>query len=295
MKLKYWIGLVALMVVTLACNFGITETRTPEPPPATVPPATDHPATDPPATDPPATVPPADTPAPPANTSVPAVPRPPEEAILILEPGPGSTVTSPVHIAGLANPTFEQTLGVRILLADGSQLAAQPVTIGADIGQRGPFALDIAFSVVADRNAFIQVYDTSARDGGLIHLAQVSVILSASGPANVNPGTIHPEDIFIQQPALGDTVSGGVAFVSGFGLASFEQTLVVEVYDANGAMVGQEPLIVNAPDLGQPGTFSANVSYVVVGNGPGRIVVRDPSAVFLGDNHLASVEITLEP
>jgi hypothetical protein len=83
--------------------------------------------------------------------------------------------------------------------------------------------------------------------------------------------------------------------VEGIALASFEQTLVVEVPDSEGNVVGSQPIIVQAQDWGEPGPHSADVPYQVEAAGPGRIVVRDPSVAFVGDVHLASVEVMLEP
>jgi hypothetical protein len=273
---------LALLLLLVACAL---PSITPETP-TSAPPATAAPPTLPP-----------DTPAAPSPTSsLPAPPADrPEEAILILEPGPGSRLVSPLHVAGIADPAFEQTLVVRILLDDGTQLALTPTTIQADIGQRGPFAVDIPFSVASERAAFIQVYVTSARDGGITHLSSVGVRLLPGGTPDIVPGSVHPELIYIQVPTPGATLSGGVAHVEGFGLASFEQTLVVEVYDENGALLGQQPITVNSPDWGIPGPFSADVPYSVASSGPGRIVVRDPSVVFNWDNHLSSVEVTLAP
>jgi hypothetical protein len=217
----------------------------------------------------------------------------PEEAILILEPGPGSRLTSPVRVRGIADPTFEQNLVIRIMLVDGTELATQPATIGADLGTRGPFDVEIPFTITEEQNALIQIYDQSARDGGIIHLASVGVMLATEGPVDIRPADPHPEDVHITQPALGDTISGGMLHVEGFGLASFEGTLVVEVYDVAGTLVGSGPLIVNSPEMGVPGPFSADVPYVVGEVGPGRIVVVDPLPVFDGISHIASVEITL--
>ncbi len=222
-------------------------------------------------------------------------PEAPAEAILILEPGPGSRVTSPLRVAGIADPTFEQTLVVRIVLDDGSELALAPTTITADLGSRGPFEIEVPFTVREERQGFIQVFDVSARDGGVIHLASVGVRLAPGGAAEIVSGERHPERIVIFQPLPGATVRGGEVHVEGFGLASFEQTLVIEVLDADGAVVGSLPIIVNAPDLGIPGPFAADVPYTLRSSGPGRIVVRDISPAFGGDSHLASVEITLEP
>jgi len=218
-----------------------------------------------------------------------------EEAILILEPGPGSRLVSPIHVAGLANPTFEQALVVRVILDDGTVQQTVPMTIQAEMGQRGPFAVDLPAAVSNERQAFIQVYATSPRDGSITHLSSVGVTLLAAGQPNVMPVTPYPERIAIHQPALNGTVSGGIVHVEGWALPSFEGTLIVDVLDEAGQVVGTEPLIVNAPDAGEPGPFSADVPYTVAVEGPGTIVVRDPSVVFLGDVHRASVIVTLKP
>lgn len=219
----------------------------------------------------------------------------PEEAILIQQPGPGSRVTSPVLVAGIANPTFEQNLGVRLVLDDGTVLAIGPAMIEADLGQRGPFEVLVPFNISGERQAFIQVFDSSARDGGIIHLSSVGVTLAESGDANIVEVEPHRERIAIYQPALTAQVSGGVAHVEGFALASFEQSLLVEVLDADGHIVGSQSVLVQSAEMGVPGPFSADVPYQVSATGPGRIVVRDLSAAFEGDVHVASVEIELAP
>lgn len=269
MKPRPSLTLTALLAAALACN--LARPSPPTPTPTTRPRPTATPTT-----------------AAPAGPTVP-------EAILILEPGPGSRVVSPLHVVGEADPTFEQNLVLRLLLEDGSQLALTATTIQADVGQRGPFEADLPFTVAGERQGFLQVYAESARDGGVTHLASVGLILAPSGPAEVRPAERRPEQIVILRPAPGETLTGGVARVEGFGLASFEQTLVVEVVDAEGRVVGSQAVTVQAPDLGLPGPFQAEVPYLVAAAQPGRIVVRDVSPAHGGDAHLASVEVTLEP
>jgi hypothetical protein len=70
---------------------------------------------------------------------------------------------------------------------------------------------------------------------------------------------------------------------------------MVEVLDVDGNVIGSSPVTVTAPDLGMPGPFVVDVPYTLGAAGPGRIVVRDPSVVFEGNVHLASVEVQLEP
>lgn len=228
-------------------------------------------------------------------TATAVTPERPEEAIFIQEPGPGSQVTSPIRVAGVADPTFEQNLVVRILLDDGTELTELPTTIQADVGQRGSFEVDVPVNLDMQRNIFIQVYASSARDGGITHLTSTGVSFSAGGPENIVSQEPHPEQIAIFQPQAGATITGSVAHVEGFALASFEQTLLIEIVDGNGNVTGTASVIVQAPDLGQPGPFSADVAYAVTEAGPGRVVVRDPSPAFGGDSHLSSVEITLAP
>ena len=218
-----------------------------------------------------------------------------EESILILEPGPGSRLTSPIRLFGEADPTFEQALVARLVLADGSELALVPVQIASELGTRGPFEGVIPFNVTSEQQGFLQVYATSARDGGITHLSSVGISLAPGGAQTINPVTDRKERIAIFSPRLTENVSGGMVRVQGFGLASFEQTLVIEVQDENGDVVGSTPVTVAAPDLGKPGHFSADVFYTVASSGPGRVVVRDISPAFGGDTHLTSVEINLSP
>ena len=212
-----------------------------------------------------------------------------------MEPGPGSRLTSPLTVRGFAGPTFEQNLVVRLIDADGVEIALVPTTIQADTGQGGPFEAVLEFSVSGEAQAFIQVYSTSPRDGGITHLASVGVTLAATGPADIRPHPGHTERIIIYTPVLVQEISGGVVRVEGFALASFEGTLVVEVYDEDGDLIGQQPVIVQAPDIGQPGPFSVDVPYTLSAAGPGRVVVRDPSPAHGGDAHLSSVEVRLSP
>jgi hypothetical protein len=121
------------------------------------------------------------------------------------------------------------------------------------------------------------------------------VTVANSGAENIVNVEPHREQLFIDLPSQGATISGGIAHVEGFGLASFEQTLLIEVLDDDGDVVGSQPVIVMAPDLGMPGPFSADIAYSVSTTGPGRIVVRDVSPAFGGDTHRSSVEINLAP
>jgi hypothetical protein len=98
----------------------------------------------------------------------------PEEIILILSPGPGSRLINPIRITGVAGPGLGESLAVRVIAADGRELAIAPAVIDSDLDQRGPFAVDIAIAVNEVQPAFIQVYAASPRDVGMLHLGSSS-------------------------------------------------------------------------------------------------------------------------
>lgn len=219
----------------------------------------------------------------------------PQEAIFLRVPGPGSRVVSPFPVEGSADPTFEQNLIVRLIDFDGTILAQEPLTIEAPLGERGPFAGELAFEVSERQPAALQVFSTSARDGGITHLDAGIVTLLPEGEAEITAAEPGPERIQIRAPEAGQVVEGGQVTVRGFGWASFEQTLMAEVYDAAGSVVGRAPITVDAPGLGEPGSFEVQVAYSVTAPGPGRIAGLDPSPAFGGPVHLNSVEIELRP
>jgi hypothetical protein len=289
--------LVKVVTITLLISACQVTAAPPTPMPTPTPQPSPLPPTSTPVPETPTPTPPPPTPTPteiPVGTPTPT-PEPdprPEEAILILEPGPGSQVSSPVRIAGIADPAFEQTLVVRIVLADGTELEEIPTMIQAELGGRGPFELEYPFT--ATGQAFIQVYDLSAAVPGIVHLSSVGVTLQPNGPQDIRPVEPQPEQIAIFQPQNGDTIQGGFLTVEGYGLASFEQTLVVEVIDQNGEVVGME-VVTLASELGEPGPFSTQVTYSVDAPGPALVSVRDISPAFGGDVHVNSVHVDLHP
>jgi hypothetical protein len=220
---------------------------------------------------------------------------PPAEAIFIAEPGPGSRLVSPVRVSGLADPTFEQNLSIRLLNADGKEIASLATSIQAEIGRRGPFTADLTYESDSEGAGFLQVYATSPRDGGITHLATVGVSLALTGPSQILPATAAAEQIWIDWPKPGDSALSGLVHVEGLARASFEQSLLIQVLDGAGNTVGSQAVTVQSPEMGQPGPFFAAVPYTVAAAGPGRVVVRDLSPAFAGDLHLASVDIQLEP
>ena len=230
-----------------------------------------------------------------------------QEAIRILSPATGSSVTSPVIISGVADGTFEQTLVVRITDESGSVLTTVPTVIAAELGQRGPFEAEVPFSVPHDQPGRLSVFAASARDGGLTHLASAEVTLLASGTAHILAAEPRGEVHVIESPAFLSSIQSGAVHITGFSEYVFENNLLVVLCGEGGSgepdpLCGTKDNIlaagfttVRSPDIGQPGPFKADLTFTLTRAMAGRIAVYSASPRDGGILHLTSQEVRLEP
>jgi immunoglobulin-like protein involved in spore germination len=99
-------------------------------------------------------------------------------AILVESPSAGATVSSPVVVSGSAN-VFEANVTVRILGADGKELAETFTTATCGSGCRGDFSVPVPFSVQTAQPGTIVVHDDDAAGTGRPpHLVRVPVSLA---------------------------------------------------------------------------------------------------------------------
>jgi hypothetical protein len=101
------------------------------------------------------------------------------ERIVIASPAPGAIVAGGfAHLEGVGLASFEQTLVARIYGADGVLIGQAPITVAADeYGVRGPFAVDVPYTVGAAGPGRIVVLDPSPAFGQTLHLASVEVLI----------------------------------------------------------------------------------------------------------------------
>jgi hypothetical protein len=81
-----------------------------------------------------------------------------EAAIVVASPEPGASVSSPVTISGTAS-VFEGTVQLRILDADGEEIASAFTTASAGAPERGDFSEDVEFSVDRAQDGVIEAFE----------------------------------------------------------------------------------------------------------------------------------------
>jgi hypothetical protein len=103
---------------------------------------------------------------------------PGRERIQINTPAGLATVSSPVTIVGVGQAVQHNTLGVRVRDQGGAEVGSGNLSISGPLGSRGPFSGSVSYAPSQSQPGRIEVFDTSPRDGNLIHLSSVEVTLS---------------------------------------------------------------------------------------------------------------------
>jgi hypothetical protein len=104
---------------------------------------------------------------------------PGRERIQINAPTSGSTVFSPVTVSGVGQAAQHNMLGVRVRDESGAEIGTGSLSVTGPLGARGPFSGSVSYTLAGSSGpGRIEVFDTSPRDGNLIHLSSVEVTLS---------------------------------------------------------------------------------------------------------------------
>lgn len=100
--------------------------------------------------------------------------------------------------------------------------------------------------------------------------------------------------VTIESPSDGTEIRGQLVITGSVTIAPFENTLTYRVYNEQGNELFAGPVMVNAADLGAPGTFSATLDTSAFPMGRVRIVVADLSAADGSVLAMDSVEIIIQ-
>lgn len=96
--------------------------------------------------------------------------------ILLESPLPGARVASPVRLTGTAN-TFEATVQIQVLDAEGNTLSSSFTTATSGNGTRGTFDTTIGFDTTEEQEGTLFLFEQSAEDGSPLHEVRVPVTL----------------------------------------------------------------------------------------------------------------------
>ena len=213
--------------------------------------------------------------------------------IEVTSPATGSTVTSPVRIAGTAD-VFEATVSYRILGGRKQVLAEGFTTASCGSGCRGGYAVRVPFTVTHEQPGLIQVFQVSAEDGSETDLVQVPVTLEP--PTQPSPPPTTPpsssDAITVLGPIAGATISSPVT-ISGTADV-FEAVVSYRILDEQGNVLVEGTTMATCGS-GCRGDFSTRVRFSVDHEQSGTIQVFEVSSKDGSDVNVVEIPVTLAP
>jgi hypothetical protein len=193
-----------------------------------------------------------------------------DEAIWIQSPLSGERISGEILLQGLANPTFEQNLGIRLVGDNGNELFRGNTIIKSESGTRGGFSATIDTSDIPTQPAILQIFSTSAKDGSLIHLSSVIIQIKSGNRSDTSKNSTV-ERISISNITQPSSNLDHEVIITGNAWGSFENILNYAVCGENS---GNNPdlicgfienrlidgvLTTNASDMGLPGNFEISI------------------------------------
>jgi len=100
-------------------------------------------------------------------------------AILVETPAPADQLVSPVRVTGTAD-VFEATFQVQLSDQAGRVIASRIVTATAGTGTRGTFDVTVPYTLAAEGEGRLAVFDLSAKDGSRRDEVDIPVALAAA-------------------------------------------------------------------------------------------------------------------
>ncbi len=176
-----------------------------------------------------------------------------ESSITIINPTANSTLNlgNAINISGTSAGLYENMIVIRILDNNGNVLAEAVTTADAN----GNWLLDMPLAVAPGTRGMIFAYSTSPLDGSIDVSDGVNVIFgqAVAGPFVTITDPLPYATLDIEEDIL----------VSGRGGGLFEGALVVRALDNQGNILDEEPVTINATEVGGEGDWQATLQVSV--------------------------------
>ncbi len=232
----------------------------------------------------------------PTPTSIPPSVSVPLEELSILSPGPGSMLNSPIQVKGYGGPSLNNRVQVQLIGEDGRLLSKGYSFLYSYPGTPGLFYIRMPFEsqFVAER-AWLEVRSFDDIFGILQHLTTVEVTILSTGSDRIYTAIQGAEKLTIFQPREEKVIAGGSVLIQGAGWVDQDVPLRIEIINRAGDILGSGQVELDAPAVGQLGTFSVEIAYQTLYQQWARIGVYELHDEVPGLVHYTSVGVWLGP
>lgn len=216
-----------------------------------------------------------------------------QPSIIILEPGQGSAVTPPIHIAAQISPGGDNLIRVTLIDQQNNLIARKLLRVG---DQQAPlhFTTDLLFEIPKESTPALLTIAIQDEHHRLQSLRSVPLMLQSTGRASIESPTNTAAWLTIEAPLPGETLSGGGFTVSGRITPPNDHPVMFDLVTESGSIVGTSQLSVPTP--GETFEFQITLSYdFITSERDVRLIIRQRSDEFATDAILDSLPIILAP
>lgn len=220
----------------------------------------------------------------------------PNAIIQIKRPGPYSKVISPISLQAYLKPGRGRQVQLELFGEDRRVLVriVQPV-VWIDRSGFAQLYKEIPFEIPGVAEAAWLTLSVTDDLGRLTAVNSTPLILLSIGDSDVIPAVDLRTPIAIQQPQPNALVQGKKVVVSGLVRSGGDTYLMIQLWDAQGKVLGQRVTSVQpAKEIGF-GSFNTEVTYTVTEPIPALLVVWQGVGNLSNIVYLASVEVLLSP
>jgi hypothetical protein len=232
----------------------------------------------------------------PTATPIPASVGVPLDELAFLKPGPGSLLRNPIQVEGFGGPSQNNRVQIRLYGEDGRLISQGYTFLYSYPGRPGQFFGTVPFNTpLVAETGWLEVRSFGDRYGLLRHLTKIQINLLSIGNEKIYPAIHGAEKLTIFSPREDARISGGTIQLFGAGWVDADVPLGVELLDAQGQVLGTTSARIDAPGIGQLGTFSVALPYEIGFGQWGRVGVYERHGDVPGVIHYTSVQVWLEP
>lgn len=227
---------------------------------------------------------------PPAQATLPNAP------IQIKRPGPYSKIVSPISLQAYLKPGKGKQVQIELFGEDRRVLVRllQPI-VWIDRYGFAQVYKDIPFEIPGVAEAAYLTLSVTDDLGRVTAVNSVPLILLSIGASDVIPAVDLRAPILIQQPQPNALVQGKRLIASGLVRSGGDTYLMVQLWDAEGKVLGQRVTNVQPAEEVGFGFFNTEVPYTVGEPTPALLVVWQGVGSLSNILYLASVEVLLSP
>jgi len=225
------------------------------------------------------------------STEYPVVPA----EILILTPGSGSKLVSPVELSARFNFVVKGHIRVELYGANNQLLYRSVQKVPAETSVPMELSDWIEFEIANETETGRLVISGMDEMGRAQAVNSVDLLLRSEGTSEVLPPGTLLQPIVIQSPKDGAVQKGGNVIVSGLAIPEVDRPLRIELIAEDGRVVGQRLAGVGEPSEGEYGIFTIEVPYRISDSIPVRLIVYRDGAPFSPYAQLASINLILDP